>query len=261
MKVIYQDLASLRDIKEPYRSALAILQDMSVEVPGQLEPLSSALPMNMAINAVQVICEAVQENLVAYVPTIRNEMGKIFRGTNVRINRFDSFNVPSSRELACIMGAAYYVLAVSGILDEHQLGQMAKIVIGYNNKIINPGYFNVFVEKAKEAGQREGAAAKDVVAANQSAADGRRIVLASRRNSDFVRIVQAMVSGGYFTHADKSAVTATEVGQMMLSLFGSNNEWKTMLQRAFSCDNPLKTFDNLRDAAQEYWTKREDLNT
>jgi len=30
---------------------------------------------------------------------------------------------------------------------------MAKIVIGYNNKIIVPGYFYVFGMKAKEAGQ------------------------------------------------------------------------------------------------------------
>ncbi len=62
-----------------------------------------------------------------------------------------------------------------------------------------------------------------------------------------------MISDGYFRHADKSSVTATEVGEMMLKLVGVGTEWKSMLQKAFSRDNPMKTFDNLRDAAQSYW--------
>lgn len=72
MRVIYKDLASLHEIKEPYRSALAILQDMYVEVPSQLRPLPENLPLNMAINAAQVICEAVKENLIIYVPTLKS---------------------------------------------------------------------------------------------------------------------------------------------------------------------------------------------
>lgn len=100
----------------------------------------------------------------------------------------------------------------------------------------------------------------DIAENNRAASDGKRIVLAKNRNSDFTRIVQAMVTDGYFQHADKSDVTATEVGKMMLELFSVNTEWKSMLQKAYSRDNPLKTFDRLRDAAQKYWSDRCHLN-
>lgn len=115
-------------------------------------------------------------------------------------------------------------------------------------------YFNVFNDVVDKNSQQTGTT--DIVNSNLAAADGKRIVLAKNRNSDYTRIVRAMIQDGYFCHADKSAVTATEVGEMMLKLVGVGTEWKSMLQKAFSRDNPLKTFDNLRDAAQSYWQER-----
>ena len=78
-------------------------------------------------------------------------------------------------------------------------------------------------------------------------------------NSNFARVVQAMVSARYFKRADGDETNATEVGGMLLKMFGVSNTWKSVLQKAYSRENPLKTFDELRDVAQKYWTNRSGL--
>ena len=78
-------------------------------------------------------------------------------------------------------------------------------------------------------------------------------------NSNFARVVQAMVSARYFKRANGDETNATEVGGMLLKLFGVSNTWKSVLQKAYSRENPLKTFDDLRDAGEKYWTNRTGL--
>lgn len=78
-------------------------------------------------------------------------------------------------------------------------------------------------------------------------------------NSNFARVVQAMVSARYFKRANGDETNATEVGSMLLKLFGVSNTWKSVLQKAFSRENPLKTFDDLRDAGANYWANRSGL--
>lgn len=75
-------------------------------------------------------------------------------------------------------------------------------------------------------------------------------------NSNFARVVQAMVSARYFKRANGEETNATEVGSMLLKIFGVTNSWKSVLQKAFSCENPLMTYDDLRDAGQRYWDER-----
>lgn len=75
-------------------------------------------------------------------------------------------------------------------------------------------------------------------------------------NSNFARVIQAMVSARYFKRANGDETNATEVGSMLLKLFGVSNTWKSVLQKAFSRENPLKTYDDLRDAGQRYWEER-----
>lgn len=78
-------------------------------------------------------------------------------------------------------------------------------------------------------------------------------------NSNFARVVQAMVSARYFKRADGDETNATEVGGLLLKIFGVSNTWKSVLQKAYSRENPLKTFDELRDAGEKYWTNRTGL--
>lgn len=84
-----------------------------------------------------------------------------------------------------------------------------------------------------------------------------KIVLTN--NSNFARVVQAMVTARYFKRANGDETNATEVGGMLLKLFGVSNTWKSVLQKAFSREYPLKTFDELRDAGQKYWEGRAGL--
>lgn len=83
--------------------------------------------------------------------------------------------------------------------------------------------------------------------------------IALTNNSNFARVVQAMVSARYFKRANGDETNATEVGGMLLKLFGVSNTWKSVLQKAYSRENPLRTFDELRDAAEKYWTNRTGL--
>jgi len=78
-------------------------------------------------------------------------------------------------------------------------------------------------------------------------------------NSNFARVIQAMVSARYFKRANGDETNATEVGGMLLKLFGVSNTWKSVLQKAYSRENPLRTFDELRDAGEKYWTNRTGL--
>jgi len=75
-------------------------------------------------------------------------------------------------------------------------------------------------------------------------------------NSNFARVVQAMVSARYFKRADGDETNATEVGNMLLKIFGVSNTWKSVLQKAYGRENPMKTFDELRTAAENYWSNR-----
>ena len=68
-----------------------------------------------------------------------------------------------------------------------------------------------------------------------------------------------MVSARYFKRANGDETNATEVGGMLLKIFGVSNTWKSVLQKAFSREYPLKTFDELRDAGQKYWEGRTGL--
>ncbi len=92
----------------------------------------------------------------------------------------------------------------------------------------------------------------------QNVSGSSKIVLTN--NSRFARVVQAMVSDRYFKRADGDETNATEVGNMLLKLFGVSNSWKSVLQKAFSRDNPLSTYDELRDAGEKYWTNRSGLD-
>jgi hypothetical protein len=93
----------------------------------------------------------------------------------------------------------------------------------------------------------------------QTSDDAKSIVLAENRGSDFVRVILAMYQCGYFEHKDKSNVSLTELGSMLMQLLGRTTAWKSLLQKAFDRDNPLSTFDKLRDNAQEYWQKRANI--
>lgn len=81
-----------------------------------------------------------------------------------------------------------------------------------------------------------------------------KIVLTN--NSNFARVVQAMVSARYFKRANGDETNATEVGGLLLRIFGVTNTWKSVLQKAYGRENPLKTFDDLRTAAEKYWSNR-----
>ena len=149
MREIYKDLNALKGIQEPFKSALVILQDMYVNGPENMEVLSNSLPLNMAINAAQDIYETVKNNLIIYVPILKKEISKIYNGMNQRNVTFENFHVPSSRELGCIIGCAYYAMVLDEEFDDRQLRNIEKIIIAYNRNFIPP-YFNVFKKAAEE---------------------------------------------------------------------------------------------------------------
>ena len=149
MREIYKDLNALKGIQEPFKSALVILQDLYVNGPDNNRPISNDLPLHMAINAAQVIYETVKQNLITYVPVLRTEMRKIYRGTNYRNSKFENFNVPSSSELGCIMGCAYYAMALDEEFNDNQLKNIEKISVSFSPGNMTP-YFGVFKKAVEE---------------------------------------------------------------------------------------------------------------
>ena len=159
MKEIYKDLNALKGIQEPFKSALVILQDMYVNGPENKAPISEGLPLHMAINAAQEIYETVKNNLIAYVPVLKNEIRKIFKGIN------DRNQVPNSSELACIMGCAYYAMALDEDFDDNQLENIEKIIIAFKPENI-PSYFNVFKRAAEERKKTQNAPSQIAISNN-----------------------------------------------------------------------------------------------
>ncbi len=154
MREIYKSLESLKDIKEPYKSLLVILQDMYVAGPDKSAPLPEELPLNLAINAAQAIYENVKQNLTTYVPILREETKAIFKANTNRELSINNFHVPTYRELACILGCTYYAMVCDEEFDDHQLENIEKII---SNFISDKGlpYFNVFKKAADEIKQKD----------------------------------------------------------------------------------------------------------
>ena len=166
MKEIYKDLNALKGIQEPFKSALVILQDMYVNGPENKAPISEGLPLHMAINAAQEIYETVKNNLIAYVPVLKSEIRKIFKGINDRNVTFEKFQVPNSSELACIMGCAYYAMALDEDFDDNQLENIEKIIIAFKPENI-PSYFNVFKRAAEERKKTQNAPSQIATSNNE----------------------------------------------------------------------------------------------
>lgn len=256
----YPDRKSLAQIEAPYAQALEIINTLYMEPPSDgLKCLSSTDVIDYYLmSCIRTIAEELTEGAVSFPSIYIKCKEQTYRNASCDNMFFDNFFVNADYEQTVIFGAVYYVLSCQKIVSQKYLDYIEK-TFASDDRLM--AYFQPFknaVETLKEKEHRsiKPTKNKDIVEENLNANDGKRIILANRRNSDFTRIIQAMIRDQYFLHADKSAVTATEVGEMMLKLVGVNTEWKSMLQKAFSRDNPLKTFDKLRDAAQDYWTNR-----
>ena len=166
------------NIKEPYKSAVAIMQEMYVVVPSGMRVLPTGFPLNVAINAAQVICESIVNKPLTYLLTLKQEINKIFTGTNACDYSFENLRIGGYRELACILGAAYYALVLSDSFDEHELHLIEKIMTKYERHEIPP-YFNIFKEAAMKVWEHkqkhlwtEAEKPQDVAEPNLNASDG-----------------------------------------------------------------------------------------
>lgn len=165
MREIYKDLNALKGIQEPFKSALVILQDLYVNGPENNKPISNNLPLHMAINAAQVIYETVKQDLITYVPVLRNEIQRIYISSNYRNNTFEEFKVTLYSELACIMGCAYYAMVLDEEFNDNQLKNIEKISVSYRPGDMIP-YFNVFKKAAEERKMAANTPAKATTSTN-----------------------------------------------------------------------------------------------
>lgn len=147
MNIFYKDTTALREIEEPYKTALAILEELYLEVPDGKEHLNyKDLPDYLAINAVRHISELVKENPLPYISIISSFRDRLFQRGYSRQNKLDAFRVGYSHEATAILGGAYYVLAVNGTLNENQL-EKVEIIATWEKKAEYLPYFKVFKEE------------------------------------------------------------------------------------------------------------------
>lgn len=256
MKVFYKDREALKDLEEPYKTALAVLEELYVEVPERKTHLDyKAFPDYLAINNVRQICEYVKENPTPYISIISRSRDLLYQPGLPRQNRFEEgFRVQYPCEAAAIIGGVYFVLAITGVLNDAQLKSVERIATWKEG---NEPFFNAF-KKAVEDKIKTTVSKKVKTSKKKSP---RIIILAADRGSDFIRVIHSMCRKGYFIHDDKTIANPTEVGALLTKQFGKNTKWNSALQAAFKCDNPLQTFDELRDSAQEYWQERENIKS
>ena len=146
MNIFYKDTTALKEIEEPYKTALAILEELYVEVPEGKEHLNyKNFPDYLAINAVRQICELVKENPLPYISIISSFRDILFQRGWSRQNKFDGFRVGYPYEATAILGGAYYVLAVNDTLNEKQL-EKVEIIATWEKKAEYLPYFKVFKE-------------------------------------------------------------------------------------------------------------------
>ena len=137
----------MKHIQEPWRTALTILEEQYVVAPKNLPTLPVELPDFIAMNAANTVYDMIKENPLTYVSVINKVRGKLLK--NIRSISTGILVVPSIREYVCIMGCAYYALAMDGVLDKHQLGIMEKMITGID-VIKAADYFSVFKQAAEK---------------------------------------------------------------------------------------------------------------
>lgn len=253
----YRTKDDLEKADEPYRSMTFTINKLRLKGPDGKKELSPNFNEMIAVSCIRDLAENLANSQVTFVSRMIAFWDSLLSSQRIFVNSFDNYFVPNERYQGVIFGGVYYALSRQNMVDEEHLELLVTFVSRYSEAL---PYFNVFKEAAEKDKQKVINNADGIIEKNLHASDGKRIILAERRNSDFTRIVQAMITDGYFRHADNSFVTATEVGEMMLKLVGVSTEWKSMLQKAYSRDTPLKTFDRLHDAAQKYWLERVHLN-
>lgn len=145
MKVYYKDRDTLNQIEEPYKSALAILEELYVQVPDGKTCLDyKQFPDFMAINDVRQICDNVKANPIPYISIISRSRDLLYQPGLPRQNKFEEgFRVCYPYEATTIIGGVYYVLAVDGTLNERQLESVEKVATWGLKSELRP-YFNVF---------------------------------------------------------------------------------------------------------------------
>jgi hypothetical protein len=144
--------------------------------------------------------------------------------------------------------------------DAYKMVVFKQLVGEFENKF-SPSTIKGYIdEMLKEDAMLESLKAKRTGATQHGQSDVQdkenSIVLADKRGSDLVRVILAMCHCSYFVHQDGTVATPTEVGSLLMKLFGRNTEWKSLLQKAYDRDYPLKTFDELRDVAEKYWNNK-----
>lgn len=142
-----KEYASIRDIKEPYRSVLRILEDFYSEGPQGCEKLSFDFSDYYAMIAVANICDTMILNPLVYIQVLKNACG-FYSPHTQRMNSLDNFSVPFSKEMVCILSGVYYVMAMEEHLDDHQLMRTEQFIVGRYPK--DAPYFYVFKNAAEE---------------------------------------------------------------------------------------------------------------
>ena len=252
----YQTRKALNDIEEPYKRALDIMEDMYFDPPADGCPVLDRKAFHdiMVMSAVCTIVTQLKKERATFPASLLYCHEYVWDQGHENNMSFNNFHVNKSYEAAVIFGCVYYVLTFDGSIPQKHLDKIEKLFV--NDEKALP-YFKVFKDAvADRRNELQDKPQREMVEELRQTADDKRIVLSENHNSDFTRIVQAMYSASYFCHADGSEASATEVGEMLLPLMGVGTVWKSMLQKAWSRDNPLKTFDELRDAAEKYWAKR-----
>jgi len=163
METIYANPQALKDIEEPLKTVLFMINELYVKAPEGCSILPFDLPDYLAVNCVECICKDIIDDPLRIPRVLKKWHNTVYKKGYVRKNDHEHFCVPNRFEFVTILGGVYYVLATGGDLDEQQLS----LIEAFSNQSF-PDCTKLF-DMFKQAVVPKPHSSKSVIAAKEGA--------------------------------------------------------------------------------------------
>ena len=164
METIYANPQALKDIEEPLKTVLFMINELYVKAPEGCSQLPFDLPDYLAVNCVECICKDIKDEPLR-IPRVLKEWRATVIRKDMRKNDHEHFCVPNRLEFVTILGGVYYVLATGSDLDEQQLS----LIEAFSNQSFPDcaKQFDMFKQAALQASEKH--SSKSILTAKEGA--------------------------------------------------------------------------------------------
>lgn len=165
MEKIYANPQALKDIEEPLKTVLFMINELYVKAPEGCNKLPFDLPDYLVVNCVECICKDIKDEPLRIPRVLKKWHNTVYKKGGMRKNDHQDFCVPISFEFVTILGGVYYVLATGDDLDEQQLS----LIEAFSNQSFPncTKQFDLFKQAALQAPEKH--SSKSILTAKEGA--------------------------------------------------------------------------------------------